>query len=358
MNPARRISRSFSRPASIQQQAINRPRDSHPRHGRKDSGPSRTPWRPATPQQVAGTVPSCRQVVPGASVFIVLKEDQPTGKETAGKVAQLLTRGNHPRGIKVRLQNGQVGRVQRMEAEPTAQIPATGIPNKTTQPTKLSHRSTNGRIDFNHPSEPQSRISAGTSQLVMNRPRNRQPRHGPKDSGHSGPTWRPATPQQAAGTVPSLRQVVPGASVFIILKEDQPTGKETAGVVAQVLTRGNHPRGIKVRLHDGRVGRVQRMEAEPTAQIPATSISNKVARPTKPSHQYTDIRNDLEHPSEPPSRSLAAFFPPSPGENTSDQSTAERSVTSTYVSVHCPMCDSFEGDETAVTRHIEREHLR
>ncbi|KAG5943476.1 hypothetical protein E4U59_000347 [Claviceps monticola] len=358
MNPPRRISRTFPLPASIQQQAINRPGNCQPRHGRKDSSQSGTPWQPATPQQAAGTVPSLRQVVPGASVFIILKEDQFTGKETAGKVAQLLTRGNHPRGIKVRLQNGQVGRVQRMEAEPTAQIPATGIPNKTTQPTKLSHRSTNVRIDFDHPSEPQSRISAGTSQLIMNRPRNRQPRHGPKDSGQSGPPWRRATPQQAAGTVPSLRQVVPGASVFIILKEDQPTGKETAGVVTQVLTRGNHPRGIKVRLHDGQVGRVQRMGPEATAQIPATAISNKIARPTKSIHKYTDIRNDLEHPSEPPSRSLAAFFPPSPGENTSDQSTAERSVTSAYVAVHCPMCDSFEGDETAVTHHIEWEHLR
>ncbi|KAG5986616.1 hypothetical protein E4U52_008405 [Claviceps spartinae] len=357
MNPARRISRTFSRPAGIQEPAINRPRNCQPRHGRKDSGLSGTPWRPATPQQAAGTVPSLHQVVPGAFVFIVLKKDQPTGKETAGKVAQLLTRGNHPRGIKVRLQNGQVGRVQRMEAEATAQLPATGIPNKTTRPTRLSHRSIDVRIDLNHPSEPQSKISAGASQLIMNRPRNRQPRHGPKDSGHSGTPWRSATPQQAAGTVPLLRQVVPGASVFIILKEDQPTGKETAGVVAQVLTKGNHPRGIKVRLHDGQVGRVQRMGAEATAQISATAMSNKIARPTRPSHQYTDIRNDLEHPSEPPSRSLAAFFPPSPGESASDQLTAERSATSAYVAVRCPMCNSFEGDETAVTHHIEREHL-
>ncbi|KAG6029944.1 hypothetical protein E4U19_000726 [Claviceps sp. Clav32 group G5] len=357
MNPVRHISRIFPRPAGIQQPAFSRPRKCQPRHGRKDSGSSGTSWRPATPQQAAGIVPSLHQVVPGASVFIVLKKDQPTGKETAGKVAQLLTRGNHPRGIKVRLQNGQVGRVQRMGVEATAQIPAAGISNKTTQPTRLRHRSIDVRIDLNHPSEPQSRISAGTSQLVMNRPRNRQPRHGPKDSGYSGTPWRPGTAQQAAGTVPSLRQVVPGASVFIILKEDQPTGKETAGVVAQVLTRGNHPRGIKVRLHDGQVGRVQRMGADATAQIPATAMSNKTARPTRPSHQYTDIRNDLEHPSEPPSRSLAAFFPPSPGESASEQLTAERAVTSAYVAVRCPMCDSFEGDETAVTYHIEREHL-
>jgi uncharacterized repeat protein (TIGR03833 family) len=54
--------------------------------------------------------------------------------------------------------------------------------------------------------------------------------------------------------------------VWVILKKDQPTGKLTAGVVQALLTRSPfHPRGIKVRLRDGRVGRVQALEdgAEP-----------------------------------------------------------------------------------------------
>lgn len=52
---------------------------------------------------------------PGLLVDIVLKEDQPTGKLTRGTVAQLLTSKKiHPRGIKVRLTSGQVGRVQRI----------------------------------------------------------------------------------------------------------------------------------------------------------------------------------------------------------------------------------------------------
>lgn len=43
-----------------------------------------------------------------------------------------------------------------------------------------------------------------------------------------------------------------------MLKADQPTGKLTEGVVAELLTNSaNHPRGIKVRLSDGQVGRVQ-----------------------------------------------------------------------------------------------------
>ena len=49
----------------------------------------------------------------GAEVDIVLKKDQPTGKLTHGKVAQILTSDSfHPRGCKVRLEDGQVGRVQ------------------------------------------------------------------------------------------------------------------------------------------------------------------------------------------------------------------------------------------------------
>jgi uncharacterized repeat protein (TIGR03833 family) len=46
-------------------------------------------------------------------VAIVLKEDQPTGRRTMGEIANILSPGDfHPRGIKVRLKNGQVGRVQ------------------------------------------------------------------------------------------------------------------------------------------------------------------------------------------------------------------------------------------------------
>lgn len=43
----------------------------------------------------------------------------------------------------------------------------------------------------------------------------------------------------------------------IVLKADQKTGKRTRGVVAAILTNSpHHPHGIKVRLTDGRVGRV------------------------------------------------------------------------------------------------------
>lgn len=52
-------------------------------------------------------------IYPGLEVDIVLKQDQSTGKTTRGIVKDILTNSrHHPHGIKVRLQNGQVGRVQ------------------------------------------------------------------------------------------------------------------------------------------------------------------------------------------------------------------------------------------------------
>lgn len=49
-----------------------------------------------------------------------------------------------------------------------------------------------------------------------------------------------------------------GLKVGIVLKEDQKTGMITFGTVAEILTNSSfHPHGIKVRLEDGQVGRVQ-----------------------------------------------------------------------------------------------------
>ncbi|MEJ2286171.1 MAG: YwbE family protein [Desulfobacterales bacterium] len=56
-----------------------------------------------------------RQIHPGLTVDIVLKKDQRTGKLTRGVVRDVLTKsGHHPHGIKVRLRDGQVGRVKKI----------------------------------------------------------------------------------------------------------------------------------------------------------------------------------------------------------------------------------------------------
>jgi uncharacterized repeat protein (TIGR03833 family) len=54
----------------------------------------------------------------------------------------------------------------------------------------------------------------------------------------------------------------PGQKVQIVLKQDQRSGKLTAGVIQAILTpSANHPHGIKVRLVDGQVGRVKQVES-------------------------------------------------------------------------------------------------
>lgn len=54
-----------------------------------------------------------KDIRPGLQVDIVLKQDQRTGKTTRGIVKDILTNSpTHPHGIKVRLQDGQVGRVK------------------------------------------------------------------------------------------------------------------------------------------------------------------------------------------------------------------------------------------------------
>ncbi|MGE5398866.1 MAG: YwbE family protein [Ignavibacteriales bacterium] len=54
------------------------------------------------------------------------------------------------------------------------------------------------------------------------------------------------------------KDITPGIRVAIVLKQDQRTGKRTEGIVKNILTSSAfHPHGIKVRLEDGQVGRVQ-----------------------------------------------------------------------------------------------------
>jgi uncharacterized repeat protein (TIGR03833 family) len=53
-------------------------------------------------------------------------------------------------------------------------------------------------------------------------------------------------------------QIKPDIRVKIVLKHHQWSGKLTEGIVKDILTNSStHPHGIKVRLTDGKVGRVQ-----------------------------------------------------------------------------------------------------
>jgi uncharacterized repeat protein (TIGR03833 family) len=58
--------------------------------------------------------------------------------------------------------------------------------------------------------------------------------------------------------VPTRKEIQPGTRVMIIEKHNQLSGQLTEGIVIQLLTNSpTHPHGIKVRLVDGKVGRVQ-----------------------------------------------------------------------------------------------------
>ncbi len=191
--------------------------------------------------------------------------------------------------------------------------------------------------------------------------------------------------------VPTIRQVVLGAPVSIVLKVDQPAGNEVQGIVAELLTRGDHPRGIKVRLQDGRVGRVQRMVSEETAKLGSEGLSelgrngelgmeSKVGVQVKSTpataavegftrRRYGDYR--IDEPDEPASTglSLSEYVVTKTkrrgrqkNQNVSDSNeddhipeedgTAMVASNSKIDTAKCPVCGEFEGDEVAVAHHV------
>ena len=88
-------------------------------------------------------------------------------------------------------------------------------------------------------------------------------------------------------TVPQMSQLRPGLQVNVVLKAHQRSGKITTGQISEILTRGDHPRGIKVRLCSGEIGRVQSLSlsSEPFAAAQA------------PSHEQRSFVGDYEHSS-------------------------------------------------------------
>ncbi|KAL4880820.1 hypothetical protein BJY04DRAFT_190871 [Aspergillus karnatakaensis] len=162
--------------------------------------------------------------------------------------------------------------------------------------------------------------------------------------------------------VPTTTEVIPGASVNIVLKADQPTGRTVSGTVGTLLTRGNHPRGIKVRLTDGRVGRVQSMASatatgtESEASLPqamtgpAFAASRRTAKPTTelPSEQIgldAYIKNPRRKGKSGNGRGNRQL-------SNAHEEVAEEPIPQASAVVTCPVCGDFEGDEAAVAHHV------
>ncbi|KAK8247222.1 hypothetical protein HDK90DRAFT_36424 [Phyllosticta capitalensis] len=199
----------------------------------------------------------------------------------------------------------------------------------------------------------------------------RGPGHGGRGRGRGG-GGRPGPPLGGA-RVPNINQVIAGAHVSIVLKVDQPTGHQVQGTVSEVLTRGNHPRGIKVRLVDGRVGRVQRLATEAEARDGSQGLSN-LGRNGEPNQgfgsnrvstsngsrfqiRYRDVREEDELNAPPSGYSLGDLLPPGhplredSRESSNDRESFESPDLNSAVQV-CPVCHQFEGDEIAVAHHV------
>jgi len=95
--------------------------------------------------------------------------------------------------------------------------------------------------------------------------------------------------------VTAIHKIRIGQQCQIILKRDQGTTNLTPGIVAELLTRGDHPRGVKVRLQDGQVGRVHQggnvkrnvnvdvgaeygRQTQQTDQVPVKSKVHKICK--------------------------------------------------------------------------------
>ena len=121
--------------------------------------------------------------------------------------------------------------------------------------------------------------------------------------------------------IPRQSQIYPGASVNIILKADQRSGKLTTGQIVDILTKGDHPRGIKVRLADGQVGRVQSFFSSSSSLGASQSSSGHIKLPShndnvfaradsvgRPRGLQQDVRTDGHDPAELPEMGSLADY--------------------------------------------------
>ncbi|GAA5859200.1 hypothetical protein JCM1840_003797 [Sporobolomyces johnsonii] len=104
---------------------------------------------------------------------------------------------------------------------------------------------------FGAPSSPAHRLNRSPSPPPSSSSSSRSASHSRSGGGgiHRPPGWTPV----------AHRSLTPGTRVSITLKQDQGSDRTVEGIVAERLTRGDHPNGVKVRLADGRVGRVVRL---------------------------------------------------------------------------------------------------
>ncbi|KAF2125705.1 hypothetical protein P153DRAFT_91696 [Dothidotthia symphoricarpi CBS 119687] len=197
-----------------------------------------------------------------------------------------------------------------------------------------------------------------------------QGRARPSRGGRGGQnTSRTPRSRQEYSSVPPYASIQPGNGVSIVLKEDQPTGHQVKGIVSDLLTRGDHPRGVKVRLRDGRVGRVQGLVSETEGERGEALVGGAAAGLGRNGESNglgstgrrrggrieRDIREDDEYLYE--NRAPAADRGYFAALEEADKRDAARKGTGPAIDskvVTCPVCGIFEGDEVAVAHHVEQ----
>jgi uncharacterized repeat protein (TIGR03833 family) len=195
-------------------------------------------------------------------------------------------------------------------------------------------------------------------------------------------------------SVPGARAVVAGARVNIVLKPDQRTGRTVSGTVRDVLTRGDHHRGIKVRLVDGRIGRVQSLVAPSLAQTTSASSPGSqcdgIAQDMSTLSVASDERRapqrgpwghrsqnweDEQQGAVTQTVGLDAYIKPArrgkgkattarsdeaaegtgvlrSADDASGSGSQPGGLDSKAANATCPVCGAFEGDEAAVAHHV------
>lgn len=201
---------------------------------------------------------------------------------------------------------------------------------------------------------------------------NRQPR-GSRGGGRGGNdnSPRPPRPRPAYTSVPPIRSIHPGGGVSIVLKEDQQSGHQVRGIVAELLTRGDHPRGVKVRLRDGRVGRVQGLVSEAEGQQGEAIVGGSEANLGRNGESVAssrrgrmrggrmerDIREDdeylYENRASTQDTGLFAALEEADKRHQQSRLGSSQPLASENTAV-CPVCFKFEGDEASVAHHVDQ----
>jgi len=198
---------------------------------------------------------------------------------------------------------GRNDREERRSAPPTSGDSAEGDKETESSKPTLSYRE---RWFQAHPN------------YIMDRNNNRRGRKNGNRSGggRRGRTPPPGLPSPGHPGRNCHRDAISfGNKVYVVKKEDQQSGRETSGTVSRLLTNSRyHPRGIKVMLDGGIVGRVTRFDDGGDLNLSGTNINN----PNDASNASDE--EDAYNATSSQTQTLADFLPSMGSNNHADAS--------------------------------------